>query len=83
MRLEARVSKLERSRPTEERCPACGDIDPATRSGPFSPGLMVPQEDGTCLCMCKLCARSFRARLEEDADGTIIAHDVVLDVLPI
>ena len=50
MRLGARVARLERSRPTQLGCPACGD-------GPESPPTLVLSESDEGPKLCRLCGR--------------------------
>ncbi len=72
MRIASRVAKLEQAYHAQmQRCIACGDIDPVTREGPFYPGILLDQPDGTTYCLCKLCFFSFRARLTPREDGGV------------
>ena len=51
MKMASRITRLERtSYPVMKKCPACGDIDPATGEGPFFPGIMLDAHDGTQGC---------------------------------
>ncbi len=83
MKIAWRVARLERtSHPVMKKCPACGDIDPATGEGRFFPGIMLDQSDGTTCCLCKMCGRSFRARLALVDDG-LWATEAVLAEVPV
>ena len=79
MRMALRITRLERtSPPVVQKCPACGDIDPATGEGPFFPGIMLDADDGTHYCLCKGCHRSFRARVTDAENGGMWATEVTL-----
>jgi hypothetical protein len=64
-RMTYRVGRLEtRSNVRTVACPCCGEIDLKRGTGRWKgPGVLLPDDDGTSLCFCKVCARTFRARL--------------------
>ena len=83
MNIGRRIDKLELIRPAFRKCPSCGDIDPATRSGPFRPGIMLVQPDGRYTCICKWCHRCFSALLSSDERCPCIVSDVTPCAFPI
>ena len=78
----ARIKRLEQVRGVGEPCSACGEIDPASRSGPFSPGFMLPAPDGTYWCVCKRCGRMFRGQVETDGNRVFVS-DIVPEAPPV
>ncbi len=66
MRLANRITKLERlPRYDTKPCPWCGTIDFETGTGTYQAGcIWRTDEQGLTACMCKWCARGFKARLE-------------------
>ena len=81
--IKRRVGKLELIRPAFRKCPSCGDIDPATRSGPLRQAIMLDQPDGRYTCICKGCCRCFSALMSNDERCAYIVSDVTPCAFPI
>ena len=86
--IQDRVSKLEGDISPEATCRACGSVDFATGTGTFRPGLLLREADGSAICFCKRCGRTFRARLDRPEEwdpvrgGAISVSEAVPAELP-
>jgi hypothetical protein len=53
-------------------CTGCGRIDPVTGTGPIGMCMVLDQDDGTQIIICKRCPRAWRGRLEHTPDGGLM-----------